>query len=114
MKHFNIHDRYLDELCWRLPEIDENPYKVKWILKDGIWMPEDSVDRIELCDLVLAYYDGHGVPIELKGDHSKRNKAISQIQSGKRFIEDVLDMDCCYGKFVVYKNGKYIWERVDF
>jgi hypothetical protein len=107
----NCHDRYLNELCWRLKDIDEDIYKVKWIMKDGIWMVDNSVDMRELCDLIIVY-DGYGVPVELKGSMDKRNKATSQITSGSRFITDELGLDCSYGKFVVYNKDKYIWEIV--
>jgi len=108
----NSHDHYLNNLINRLYEVDENLYQMKWIMKDGVWLHEDSLDRHKLCDLICIY-DGFGVPIELKGDKKKRNNAVEQIRSGQHFIRDELELECSYGRFVVYTVNGYYQERIN-
>ena len=88
------HNFYLDELVNRLYNIDEDYKKIQWIMKDGIWKMENQATRFKLCDLILVYYGGRAIPVELKGSRHKRTKAIIQINSGRKFIETVLNLKC--------------------
>jgi len=99
------HDYYLDCLVNRLHKVNEDPREIEWILKDGIWLREKRNIRRSLCDLILVYQDGIAVPIELKGSMAKERKAISQLNAGHEFIEQVLHLKSIYGKFVVYLGG---------
>lgn len=105
------HDAYLDELVFRLTEIDENPRKIQWIMKDGIWLKDDSLAYYKMCDLLLAYQD-YIIPVELKGSKKKRTNAIEQIISGAEFARQVLHYTVPYGKFVVYGNQGYTTEKI--
>ena len=100
------HDTYLDDLVTHLEDIGENRKHIKWIMKDGIWMSNKSYEHNQLCDLIVVYYDGYGIPIELKGSSSKRPKALKQIFSGKKFITNELGLDCPYGKIVIYNHSR--------
>ena len=108
------HNYYLNNLINNLSKVGERPYDIAWIMKDGIWMPDGTTKRNKLCDLVIVYYDGHGVPIELKGSSKKRQEATAQLESGKRFLEDVIGAHVPYGRFIVYKKDTYINEKVTF
>jgi hypothetical protein len=100
------HDYYLSELIRNLYQIEEDPRQIKWIMKDGIWLPErGNTKRGSLCDLILVYHDGFGVPIELKGSMEKKQKAKDQLDWSRRFIIDELHLPVPYGKFVCYKKG---------
>jgi hypothetical protein len=85
---------------------------MRWIMKDGIYKPEHTLDRNMLCDLICVYKN-YAVPIELKGNRDKKQKAIMQIQSGREFIVEELHLRCPYGKFVVYRDG-YSFEKINF
>jgi len=106
------HDFYLEELINNLNEIDEDKKKIKYIIKDGIWLRENSFERISLPDLIIIYYNHNGKPIELKGSKSKRAKAISQLKYGKIFIMTELLHYVEYGKIVYYHAGSYEYESV--
>jgi hypothetical protein len=108
------HDYFLDRLIDNLEDIGEDPYRVKWMMKDGIWMPDNSTSRFKFCDLILIYYDDYGIPIELKGGSDKKSNGVKQIISGREFIEDELNLDCPYGKFVTYGSGRYSFTKLDF
>jgi CRISPR/Cas system-associated exonuclease Cas4 (RecB family) len=114
MSSSDVHNYFLDELVNRLKEINEDKKQIKWIMKDGIWLKEDSYRRNKLCDLLLAYYDGTGVPVELKGSKKKRQTAITQLEYGKVMLEDVFGLKVNYGKFVIYRSGDYECERIDW
>jgi hypothetical protein len=108
------HDYYLETLINNLDSIGENRRKIHWIMKDGIWIKENSYDHNKLCDLILVYYDNHAIPVELKGSSVKYDSAVLQIDSGRRFITDVLNLSSPYGIFVVYSNNCYYPEKVFF
>jgi hypothetical protein len=110
-----VHDSYLEKLVTNLHKIKEDIKDIKWIMKDGIWMKDQSEDYNLLCDLIVVFYSGYGVPIELKGNKDKRLKAKKQILSGKKFIEEVLNLPVPRGKFVVYTpKGLYWYKQFDF
>ena len=100
------HDTYLEDLVTHLEDIGEDKKGIQWIMKDGIWMPDDTVAYNQLCDLILVYYNGTGIPVELKGSSRKRDKALIQIESGRKFITDVLGLECPHGKIVIYSNSR--------
>ena len=108
------HNYYLEQLVERLEEIDERRNRVHWILKDGIWHRNYSTEKHKLADLILAYYDGTAVPVELKGSKDKKDKAIEQLKSSYWFIKKVLNLECYFGKFVVYGDNKYEYETIMF
>ena len=109
----NNHDWYLEQLVYNLKSIGEDIRDVEWIIKDGIWMPTPNY-RVKFCDLILVSYSKKAVPIELKGSRLKEDKAHEQISNGKRFIEEVLNLECPYGKFVSYKDDRYYYKIVHF
>jgi hypothetical protein len=108
------HSFYLDELVNHLSSIDEYKTEISWIFKEGIWYQNRSSNLRSLCDLILVRYDRTAVPIELKGSRQKRHKALSQMEQGKYFIENELQMKCNYGKFVVYTRNTYVHETINY
>lgn len=108
------HEGYLERLIISLPQIGESPLRIKWIMKDGIWLKENSTERISLCDLICVYYDNTGVPIELKGDKCHRTTAIRQLEQGANFILNELKLECNYGRFVTYSGRGYRSEMIFF
>lgn len=110
----NRHDYYLDRLVGNLERIGENRHELEYVIKDLIWLPDKSLSRVRMCDLILIYHDDRGVPVELKGSHSKRAYAVSQVESGRDFIRGVLGKDCSYGKVVFYEMGGYSMDMIGF
>ena len=106
-----VHNQYLDHLINNLSVIDEDMKEVRWVLKDGLYLHEHSHTRRKLCDIILVY-DGHGVPIELKGSWKKRPKAKEQIASGVHLLNHELGLTAPYGKIVIYTPKGYEYERV--
>lgn len=114
MGHEQIHDYYLDELVSNLSIIHEDKKKVKWIMKDGKWYRPNSYAQNKLCDLLLVYYDDHGIPVELKGNRNKKSKAKVQLEYGRDFMENELGLYVPYGKFVVYERTGYKYEKIEY
>lgn len=110
----NSHDQYLENLVSKLDLIGEDRKKIKWVMKDGIWQKEDSLNAEKLCDIIISYYGDFCVPIELKGSFSKARRAKDQIKSGKKFIESVLNLRADYGKVVVYSSHGYFYRSYIF
>ncbi len=101
---------FLEKLVHRLNEVREDKSKINWILKEGIWLQENSTNQQQMCDLILVY-KRYAIPVELKGSFDKKNKAIQQIYQGKRFIQENLKLRVPYGKFVVYTGNRYKFEN---
>lgn len=101
----------MNQLIWRISCIDEDPYGIEWILRDGIWMPNGEVRRYKLCDLICVYYDRHASAIELKGSKNQKRKAMVQCKYGERFAREVLGIENIIKKGVYYSNKGYDWER---
>ena len=108
-----VHNYYLNNLIYNLDKIDEDLSKVNWVFRDGIWFKDRAKQRESLCDLVLVTYDKMAIPIELKSSRKKRQKAVHQIYQGRDFINNVLELPCEYGKFVIYENDGFKYETID-
>jgi hypothetical protein len=115
-----LHNAYLRELISRLEEIGENPDEIESPIIDPRWR-NDGINQT-LCDLILIYRTQgnsrrEASAVELKGPCGKkcgkRNKAIEQIEQGRRYIEQVLGMKYRYGKVVFYEQPHYTHERLD-
>jgi hypothetical protein len=108
------HDAYLENLIDNLNLLGENRKEIEWIMKDGVWKEENSLNKIKLCDLLIGYYDGHAIPIELKGSKKQFLSAKKQVTSGKNFLENELGLFVPYGKIVVFDKGFYETYIYDF
>ena len=102
------HDYFLDRLVANLSKIEENKKEVKWILKDGLWLQENSCNRLSLCDLIIIYYNNEGSAIELKRNIRKKSKAKLQCQQGKKFITNE-GYEFKHAKLVIYNSNNYDW-----
>lgn len=111
MNHMQLHDWYMNELVRNLEQVGEDRTGIEWIMRDGIWMKQNSLGQLKLCDLIIGYYDGTGSAIELKGSKKKRRKAMAQVRQGIKFLEDRLGYTDVTGKIVYYSNGQYQWEQ---
>jgi len=107
MKHHEVHDLNLEKLVSHLDFIGEDREKIEWVMKDGLWMPDKSIKKNTLCDLIIVKYDGTGVPVELKRSKTNYSHAKHQIYSGRDFIINRLNKQCHYGKFVTYGTGRF-------
>ncbi|NCN86345.1 hypothetical protein GW932_00785 [archaeon] len=111
----NDHDQYLENLVFHLEFLNEDKKDIQWIMKDGLWQKgNDRFDWKPLCDLIVIYNFGYGIPIELKGRWQAKPKAKQQICSGREFIEEVLKIPAPYGKVVVYTEKGYEYKKFDF
>lgn len=107
------HENYLEQLIHNLDKVGEDPKQIKWIMRDGIYMPQDTLARNKLCDLVMAYWDNEYSLIELKGSRSKRGKAIQQLQSGEELVRNNFQPVVNLVKKVVYYSPEgYEWETI--
>ena len=108
------HEMYLENLIDNLHYVGEDRKNIQWIIKDGVWKKENSFNKIKLGDLLIGYYDGHGMPIELKGSRKQISSAKIQITQGKEFLENVMGLFVPYGKIVIFDEGFYETYIYDF
>lgn len=106
------HTKALDYIVSHLYAIDENPRDVKWIIREGIWMPGNSVDYTMFPDFIIGFGNREAIPIEYKSMRKHKDHALVQLQSGKKFIEDVLGYDVPYCKFVWIVGREYKFEVI--
>lgn len=108
------HTHFLDKLVTNLYSVGENPRKMHWIMKEGIWLREDDVGYKPFPDLICVY-DSYGIPIEIKGSRQKKTKGLKQLCQGALFILNELELDCPYGRFVTYNTrSQYVGEMIFF
>ncbi len=100
-----VHSKHLDRLISHLERIGERKKDVLWIGKEMIWKNFGENNPNKLCDILIVYYGGMGVPVELKKSINEKSRAKEQILSGKRFLELIQDIEVPYGKMVIY-GGK--------
>ena len=110
MKHTQCHDMYLDNLVKNLEQVGENRKEISWIMKDGLWMKEDSYNQYKLADLICVYYKPYASGIELKSSTHGRSKAKKQLESTGVFIHDMLGIKNFTLKAVYYNKGRYNYE----
>lgn len=106
------HNLYLENLVANLSRIGEDSRRVRWIMKDGIWLKEGTTERNTLCDLIICYQDLHACAVELKGSRNKKHKAVLQVESGALFAREVLGYNPVVKKVVFYSNRGYNYEVV--
>ena len=53
----DMHTYYLDELVNKLSKIGENKEDIRWIIKEGIWIKENSFSQYPLCDFISRGVD---------------------------------------------------------
>src|SRR3990167_4012736 len=95
------HASALEYLVYNLKEVNEFQRDTLYIIREGIYIPEDRM--IEFPDIILIKKDRRGIPIELKtglNRHLARPKALHQLENGKDFILKELRLKCEYGKLV--------------
>lgn len=101
------HSFYLDQLIDRFYLIGEDKRDFQWIMKEGIWLKQDSYEQNSLCDIVGVRYDGTGLVVELKGSKRKKSCAECQLYKGVDFLRDVIGVDKRIDKkFVLYRHRK--------
>lgn len=110
------HAKSLEKLC--LPEglrsIREDPNKINLIIKEPIYEKRGWGGQIECPDLFLGYYNHDWTVIELKYSGKKKEKAYSQIESGKKMLVDVfgIPLSKITGKLVLYGGPTFYYEVV--
>ncbi|WP_298753761.1 hypothetical protein [uncultured Arcobacter sp.] len=114
MKHRTAlsHDQYLENLVTHLNLVGEKREEISWIIKDGIWMYDNSVQYHKLADLICVYQHPYVSAIELKGSKGQRTKAKKQLDSTAQFINDILGIHDFGLKIVYYTNGNYSFENI--
>ncbi len=100
------HTIYLNRLMNSLDEIDEDPYEMDWIMREGIWYNPNSKQQNKLCDLICVYQDRSVSCIELKPkDTRHRQQAIDQLYNSSYFVKNVLGYGIIRRKIAYYENG---------
>lgn len=106
------HDFHLDELVNHLDKVGEDKSGIHFIIKDIVLLEKGNTRRMTSPDLLVGFYDGSLVPVELKGSREKKSKALKQLDAGKRFAEEALGYSVPYSKFVTYSRSGYEYENV--
>jgi len=106
------HDYFLNQLILNLDKIDEDIYATQWIMKEGILQHNNSKSQMKLCDLLIGFYDGSGLCIELKGSRSKKDKAKLQLASGYELMTTSMNYDNVRKKVVYYTDAMYSYENI--
>ena len=102
----NNHRYHLDHLVDNLQIIGEDPHDIAWVMKEGVWLRDNSTNRNKFCDIIAVYQNGLAVPIELKSSNADLVYAQVQIDQGRMFIEDVLGLTVEHGKLVTYDRSR--------
>lgn len=114
MKPHEIHSMYLKE--WMKPQhYKEAGLKLEDIvsvISEPIWIPNRNLDMHTLCDYIIIMEGNYAIPAELKHYSSQKLKAIRQIQAGKMYINNVLNMNCYKGLFLTYNEGEYLYQWI--
>jgi hypothetical protein len=92
--------------------IDEDRREIQTIIKEPIWYQDHEFSYRSLCDLIVVYKN-YAVPVELKGNSSKKAKAVKQLLNGKTYIDEFIHRECNYGKFVLYGRDSYQFHKID-
>ena len=106
------HALYLEELSSHrnLRKIGEDKRKTKVIFYEPVWLFNGR--QAEAPDMLLERVSGTWVVIELKGSKKKREKAKSQIASGKQLLHRIfgIPLNKIIGKMVFYSKAGYKYE----
>lgn len=114
MRSDEVHNAFLERLITHLGDIGEHPRRMRWIMKEGIYLKEDSIEYRPFPDLICVYKD-YGIPIEIKGSRQKKTKGLKQLCQGALFILNELELECPYGRFVTYRGrSQYAGEMIFF
>lgn len=115
MRQSRSHKESLEILCSHkgLIQINENPEKIKLIIREPIYMKGNWEGGIICPDLFLGYIDKNWTIIEYKRSRNKRDYAAHQIESGKFLLRDFFDIPLKHitGKFVTGRN-KFEYEII--
>ncbi|NCD07130.1 MAG: hypothetical protein EOL97_13515 [Spirochaetia bacterium] len=106
------HSHYLDNLLKNFNLINENILEMEWIMKEGILLANHSKNHRKLNDIIGGYYNGIGLNLELKGNVSKRSKAVEQLKNGYELLDKFGYKDI-RSKVVYYDLGKYSFEEIN-
>lgn len=106
-----VHAMHLSDLESRLELIGEDKSKLVSLIVEPAWYKPNTHAQYKLCDMILIY-PHYAVPLEYKSSRAKRDKAIQQLISGKKYCSEVLTKNATYGLFVSYSGGKYLTEKI--
>jgi len=106
------HDQNLERIIKDLSLIDEDVMDVKFIMKEGIYLQDNSTFYKKMCDLLIGFYNEEGLCLELKRGESQSNKAILQLTSGRRLMRDTFGYDIVRGKIAYYGSGRIKYEEI--
>jgi hypothetical protein len=102
------HERMLKKLMWSLGDIDEDLGEIDLHLKEGLWLPNGNGKMSKFPDLLVVfrptekYPEGRGLVAELKANGKSKKTAVTQMVSGKIYVETRMRIPVPYGKFVKY------------
>lgn len=105
------HSFYLDELIRNLDVVGENLKDARWVMKEGIYLRDNTSNYNKLCDLIIGY-PGYASLIELKGSRVKKSKAVSQLLSGHDLVTKEMGYERTTMKVVYYSRGGYEYEEI--
>lgn len=104
------HSYYLEELIMRLDKINEPVKGIRWLVQEPRFYVRSGCNQKPMCDILIGYIDNSARPIELKGSRVKRDKAISQLNSGVLLLNEWGYDIIRPGKIVYYSRGQYEYE----
>ena len=111
---YDIHSVYLHE--WMKPkhykEVGLSLDEIVSVIPEPVWYIDNSHEQHTLCDYIIILQNQIAIPAELKGSRHQRHKAKSQLKAGQEYINQVLDMYCQVGLFLVYDGGVYHHEWI--
>lgn len=108
-----LHAFFLQRIVYDLSLINEDKYKTKWIMREGIYLQDDTLNNNKLSDLIIGYQDFNLSLVELKRSTKRRTKALEQLISSKELVTDCFNnYNIKAAKIVYYKNNSLLVEDV--
>lgn len=111
VNHESYHGEYLDILVSHPEKVNLDKNSLVSVLREPEWYCPDNCHNISLCDIIYIYKD-NCVPLELKRNDNKSDKAIEQLYHGKLYIEEILRLPTDYGLVAYYGTGKIKYDKI--
>lgn len=107
------HTKCLEDIVNNIGIVGLNKRNTSWIIPEGVWYIDNSIQLHKLCDLVVGMHDRTAIPIEIKATRNYNKKAIEQLYAGKQLAEDYMHYEVTEGKIVYYGRGIYQVRNID-
>jgi hypothetical protein len=107
----------MDTHEWHLEQIVKRPFLIgiEWrdisiIIPEPRWFKDNL--QLSICDVIYGLHDNSAIAVELKHSYNHKDKALEQINQGRRYILENTNFNYKGGLFVVYDFGRFRVERV--